>query len=108
MYLKKLFTVECPLSAKKLLRSQLLVQNFIHLTNWTRDSGRCTNSHRYTLFQQRLLDSTVSYKFADALDAFSQKHEIGKHMTSISSNSYSEENGFSALHHARDSLMKIS
>lgn len=35
---------------------------------------------------------SVSYKFADALDAFSQKYEIGKHMTSISSNSYSEEN----------------
>ena len=35
---------------------------------------------------------SVSYKFADALDAFSQKYEIGKHMRSISSNSYSEEN----------------
>ncbi|KAI4555555.1 hypothetical protein MJG53_019245 [Ovis ammon polii x Ovis aries] len=36
--------------------------------------------------------SCKRYKFADALDAFSQKYEIGKHMTSISSNSYSEEN----------------
>lgn len=33
MYLKKLFTVEGPLSAKKLLHSHLLVQNFMHLTS---------------------------------------------------------------------------
>lgn len=44
MYLKKLFTVECPLSAKKLLHSQLLVQNFIHLTSKEYSEFTCSGS----------------------------------------------------------------